>query len=137
MPGARQDATRQSHQPHPFPVTCSHHCRPAWVLVPIPGVTAKSWVLGTPSWEEPWPPDKRGILWAISHCCDCHFRNTGLGLAYFIGTVKCCITRILQVRKPRLRAMRSTDTVYLVQPDMEKERVRGSWGSEREIILGT
>lgn len=39
--------------PTPSPVTCSHHCLPAWVLVPLPGVTAKSCVLGTHSGRSP------------------------------------------------------------------------------------
>lgn len=113
----------QAHRPRPLPVTGLHHCLPTSILIPISGVMAKSWVLGTHSWEETWPLDQRGIVGALSHCCHCHFMNTALGLAYLIRTVKYCIVPILQVREPRLRAMKSLITVYLVQPDMEKQRV--------------
>lgn len=48
VPGARQDATGQSQQSYLLPVTCSHHCLPALVLVPMPGVMAKSWLTAPP-----------------------------------------------------------------------------------------
>lgn len=49
-------------QPHPLPVTCSHHCLPTLVLVPMPGVMAKSWLPAARSREETRPPDTWGIL---------------------------------------------------------------------------
>lgn len=68
--------------------------QPALVLVPMPGVMAKSWVPATPS-QETRPPDTWGILWGSSHSCNWYFRNAGLGLACLILTVKYGIPPIL------------------------------------------
>lgn len=107
-PKPGQDATGQSQEPHPLLVTCSPHCLPAPLRPGLHArVTARSWVPGSHSLEETWPLDTKDILWGITHCHNCHFRNTDPGLAYLVLTAKYCVTPILQVGKPRLRAIRS------------------------------